>query len=58
MPLLGHPTVEYQVMMVDDFENVIFDYVLAKDVEHAAWEALKLSSRRNLTLKDVCLSYE
>ena len=34
--------------------NVIVDYVLAPDVERAAWQqALELSSQRNCTLKDV-----
>ena len=33
--------------------NVIVDYVLAPDVERAAWQALELSSQRNCKLKDV-----
>lgn len=39
--------------MIDDFENVVVDYVLARDAERAAWQAMELSSRRNLVLKDV-----
>ena len=57
MPLLGRTEwVEYEVTMMDDFENLIIDYVLAPSVEHAAWKAWDLSSRRNLLLKDVRLS--
>ena len=44
---------EYEVQMIDDFENVVVDYVLARDAERAAWQAMELSSRRNLVLKDV-----
>ena len=51
--LRGRTLEEYEVQMVDDFENVIVDYVLARDVERAAWQARELSSRRNLVLKDV-----
>ena len=54
MALLGEHT-RYCVRFVDDFENVIVDYVLASDVEHAAWKAFELSNRRQLTLVDVYL---
>jgi len=53
MPLLGNRFDEYEVTMMDDFENLIVDYVLAPNVERAAWQAMELSSRRNLILKDV-----
>lgn len=39
--------------MMDDFENIIVDYVLASNIEDAAFSAYELSSRRNLLLKDV-----
>lgn len=44
---------EYEVKMVNDVGDVIVDYVLAPDVERAAWQAMELSSQRNCTLKDV-----
>ena len=37
---------EYEVTMMDDYENVIIDYVLAPSVERAAWQAMELSSHR------------
>ena len=54
MPLLGtQPLREYEVKMINDVGNVVVDYVLAPDVERAAWQSLELSSQRNCTLKDV-----
>ena len=44
---------EYEVKMMDDVGNVRVEYVLAPDVERAAWQAMELSSQRNCTLKDV-----
>jgi hypothetical protein len=44
---------EYEVRMMDDVGNVRLEYVLAPDVERAAWQAMELSSQRNCTLKDV-----
>ena len=44
---------EYEVKMIPEVGNVIVDYVLAPDVERAAWQALELSSQRNCKLKDV-----
>ena len=44
---------EYEVKMIPEVGNVIVDYVLAPDVERAAWQAMELSSQRNCTLKDV-----
>ena len=53
-PLLGKANWnEYEVTMMDDFENIIVDYVLAPSIEDAAFSAYELSSRRNLLLKDV-----
>ena len=54
MPLLSHTHYdEYEVKMTDDVGNVRVEYVLAPDVERAAWQAMELSSQRNCTLKDV-----
>ena len=44
---------EYEVRMIDDVGNVHVEYVLAPDVERAAWQSLELSSQRKCTLKDV-----
>lgn len=57
MPIQGR-RILYEITMIDDFENVIIDYVLANDIEDAAWHASRLSSRRNLVLKDVRLTDE
>ena len=54
MPLLGtHPLREYEVKMTNDVGDVVVDYVLAPDVERAAWQALELSNQRGNELKDV-----
>ena len=59
MSLLGKVRYdEYEVKMQPPVGNVIVDYVLAPDVERAAWQALELSSQRNCTLKDVKLCDE
>ena len=44
---------EYEVRMTNDVGGVLIEYVLAPDVERAAWQALELSSQRNCTLTDV-----
>ena len=44
---------EYEVRMSDDVGNIRVEYVLAPDVERAAWQAMELSSQRECTLKDV-----
>ena len=49
---------EYEVKMKPPVGNVVVDYVLAPDVERAAWQAMELSSQRNCTLKDVKLCDE
>ena len=59
MPLLGQQKMdEYEVKMMTDVGDVLVEYVLAPDVERAAWQALELSSQRNCTLKDVRISDE
>ena len=49
---------EYEVRMMDDVGNVRIEYVLAPDVERAAWQAMELSSQRNCSLIDVRLCDE
>lgn len=44
---------EYEVRMTDPVGNVFIEYVLAPDVERAAWQAMELSSQRDCTLTDV-----
>ena len=44
--------------MLDDVGNIRVEYVLAPDVERAAWQAMELSIQRNCTLKDVRLCDE
>ena len=39
--------------MMNDVGDVFIEYVLAPDVERAAWQAMELSGQRNCTLKDV-----
>ena len=59
MALLGRTRHdEYEVRMQDNVGNVHLEYVLAPDVERAAWQAMELSSQRNCTLKDVRLCDE
>lgn len=59
MSLLGKVRYdEYEVKMKDSVGNVRVEYVLAPDVERAAWQAMELSSQRNCTLKDVRLCDE
>lgn len=59
MALLGEANwLEYKITMMDDFENLLVEYILADSIEHAAWQAQSLSSRRNLLLKDVRITDE
>jgi len=54
LALLGRQRLdEYEVKMMTDVGDILIEYVLAPDVERAAWQALELSSQRNCTLKDV-----
>lgn len=54
MALLGRVRYdEYEVRMMTDVGDIRVEYVLAPDVERAAWQAMELSSQRNCTLKDV-----
>lgn len=58
MALLGVRYDDYVVTISDDVENVESIYVLARDAEHAAWQALELSIQRNCKLIDVRLCDE
>ena len=54
MALLGKVRYdEYEVHLMDDVGNVRVEYVLAPDLERAAWQALELSTQRECTLKNV-----
>ena len=54
MALLGRVRYdEYEVKMINDVGDMLIEYVLAPDVERAAWQAMELSTQRNCTLKDV-----
>ena len=59
MALLGRQQHdEYEVKLINDVGDVLVEYVLAPDIERAAWQAMELSSQRKLTLKDVRLCDE
>ena len=54
MALLGRTHYdEYEVTMSDDYGNLFTEYVLSPSVERAAWQAMELSSHREMILKDV-----
>ena len=44
---------EYEVRMMNDVGDVHIEYVLAPNVERAAWQAMELSNQRDCTLTDV-----
>ena len=59
LALLGRQRLdEYEVKLTNDVGDILVEYVLAPDVERAAWQAMELSNQRNLTLKDVRLCDE
>ena len=49
---------EYEITFMDDYGNLFTEYILAKDVETAAFNAFELSSHRDMILKDVRLCDE
>ena len=53
MALLGTRKEEFEVLLETDTGDVLYEYVLASDSEHAAWQALELSDQHYCTLKDV-----
>ena len=53
MALLGTQKLDmYRVVLTDGVDTFI-EFVLAPDVERAAWQAMELSTQRNMQLKDV-----
>ncbi len=58
MPLLGHRYDDYKVILQDERGNLYQEYVTAKDVETAAYNALELSRTRNLQLVNVIMEDE
>ncbi len=58
MPLLGHRYDDYKVILQDDHGNLFHEYVTAKDVETAAYNALELSRERDLQLVNVIMEDE
>jgi hypothetical protein len=55
MALLGHRYDDYKVILQDDRGNLYHEYVVAKDVETAAYNALELSRERDLQLVNVIM---
>ena len=54
MALLGRTHYdEYEVLLEDDAGDLHTMYVVAPNLEQAAWSAMELSTQRNCTLKDV-----
>ncbi len=53
MPLLGYRYDDYKVILQDDHGNLFHEYVVAKDSETAAYNALELSRHRDLQLVNI-----
>ena len=53
MPLTGQTTYDTYMVVMSDGVDTFFEYVLAPDVERAAWQAMELSTQRDLQLKNV-----
>ena len=58
MPLLGQTRFNEYEVLLQDGDDILYEYVVASNSEDAAYTALELSSRRNCTLKDVRMSDE
>lgn len=58
MALLGQSKWRTYIVTLADGDDVLTEYIMAPDTEHAAWVALELSDRRTCTLKDVRLEDE
>lgn len=58
MPLLGNMNLEEYRVLLDDGEELWTEFVLAPDLETAAFKALELSKNRDCTLKDVIRNHE
>ena len=57
MPLLGKKKFDYEVTL-NCGDEVVTEYVIANDNEHAAWAALELSTNRKCQLINVRRSDE
>jgi hypothetical protein len=55
MALLGNRYDDYKVILQDDKGNLYHEYVTARDVETAAYNALELSRERDLQLVNVIM---
>ena len=53
MPLLGNQKLDEYMVILEDGQERWTEFVLAPNLEHAAWSALELSTNRNAQLKDV-----
>jgi hypothetical protein len=53
MALLKRKQLDEYVVHLDNGEEVITEYVMAPDSEHAAWVALELSEHRDCHLVNV-----
>ena len=58
MPLSGTTQWKEYEVLLQKGDELFLEYVVAKDLEHAAWSALELSTHRNCTLKNVSLTDE
>lgn len=53
MALLGTQKLDMYRVVLNDGVDTFIEFVLAPDVERAAWQAMELSTQRNMQLKDV-----
>ena len=58
MSLLGTTSYKEYEVLLQNGDELFLEYVVAQDLEHAAWAALELSKHRNCKLKNVTLSDE
>jgi len=58
MPLLGNQKLDEYMVVLQDGQERWTEYVMAPDLEHAAWAGFELSTNRNAELKDVIRTYE
>ena len=52
-PLLGTTSYKEYEVTLKDGDDIITEYVVAKDAEHAAWAALELTIHRDAKLNNV-----
>lgn len=58
MPLLGNQKLDEYMVVLEDGQERWTEYVMAPDLEHAAWAGFELSTNRRAELKDVIRTYE